>query len=770
MSIAFTDWLVDPLGAGRPDLVDDEGQLTLPQNLFVQFYRLWLTSEVLNAEFWEWAEREAGFAAGDLVVAWDQNQPAPPMLVATVELSAEQTEALAALNAAFGEMFGEAEAVQVQTGRTTQTRWFVDAFTADFAEPAPFVIEAAPENGFLVFADLADLLDNRTALDFDGADGGAGSAAGDAGGHGADGLAALEVIDPGPYTGILVRSEGDLPNLITGGRGGDGGDGATGDAANPDGGRGGDGGAGGHAIANGGLAHVVIVGNQHLTILGGAGGHGGAGGNGWSDSIAAGTVFGLELTGGDGGDGGHGGRGGAVAGNGGDGGDGGDAGAAGGLLASVRETTLLAGDGGRGGDGHLGGAGGDGGSATALAGATTGNTAVGGRGGDAGRGAPGLDGGDGGSGGLASVVTGTFSSIVGNEVFGGDGGNGGRTGGAGGNAEVRGGEGADIIVTAGRGGDGVWFGGDGGDALLRSDAGQTVLSHVTGGDGGDGGQEGGRGGRADLGGNIVADNHVAGGSGGGGGDGGDGGSAELRAQNAYRNEVAGGTGGQGSNVSDPPAGFGGDGGNAFLFSNSTAYENDVIGGDGGDGRVGGLGGSAGIDAGDVPEGRGPNELWAGVPGDLDAGHDGRVGVQPPLVEDPLVAAFADAVDVDATAFTGHLTISGSTAADSFLAGSGGTRFFATSGADRYVFGDGLDVLVYTGTAQSNGAEVDRIENFAFGVDLIDVVALALAPVAWTDDDRLLIDLSGDTAADLEVEIEGLAAWLGGGGSTDDLFA
>jgi hypothetical protein len=36
MSLAFTDWLNDPLGADRPDLVDDEGQLTVPQNLFVQ--------------------------------------------------------------------------------------------------------------------------------------------------------------------------------------------------------------------------------------------------------------------------------------------------------------------------------------------------------------------------------------------------------------------------------------------------------------------------------------------------------------------------------------------------------------------------------------------------------------------------------------------------------------------------------------------------------------------------------------------------------------
>jgi hypothetical protein len=134
-----------------------------------------------------------------------------------------------------------------------------------------------------------------------GGDGGAGGAGG-AGGHGGDGGAGGDGGDGGAGgDGGGMASQG-VRQGAPGGDGGDGGDGGSGGAGG-NGGDGGNGGNGAHAIINGSLSEVYIVGSHAVTILGGTGGTGGAAG-------ADGTVG----AGGEGGEGGTGGAGGTSSG------------------------------------------------------------------------------------------------------------------------------------------------------------------------------------------------------------------------------------------------------------------------------------------------------------------------------------------------------------------------------------------------------------------------------------------------------------------------
>ena len=112
--------------------------------------------------------------------------------------------------------------------------------------------------------------------------------------------------------------------------------------------------------------------------------------------------------------------------------------------------------------------------------------------------------------------------------------------------------------------------------------------------------------------------------------------------------------------------------------------------------------------------------------------------------------FSASVTVDATAFTGHLTISGSNEADTMLMGSGGSVIHATLGDDSYTLGSGDDVVLYTSFLQSDGQVLgytDTINGFDATEDLIDISALAGEDWNW--------DYSGDT---LSIDVDGVAGY------------
>lgn len=69
-------------------------------------------------------------------------------------------------------------------------------------------------------------------------------------------------------------------------------------------------------------------------------------------------------------------------------------------------------------------------------------------------------------------------------------------------------------------------------------------------------------------------------------------------------------------------------------------------------------------------------------------------------------AFTNSVNVNAGTFSGKLVIAGSTQADTFTVGTGGSTLNATEGADKYTLGTGKDTLVYTNIDHSLTADAD----------------------------------------------------------------
>lgn len=283
-------------------------------------------------------------------------------------------------------------------------------------------------------------------------------------------------------------------------------------------------------------------------------------------------------------------------------------------------------------------------------------------------------------------------------ILGGDGGAGG-SGGAGG-AGGAGGDGGDG-TSGGTGGDG----GDGGDGM--SAGGGDYQDGANGGDGGDGGVGG------------AAGSGGAGGNGGDGGDGGAGGDGAVAIDNGTVANVFI----IGSNAVTILGGQGGAGGSGGAAGSGAAGGTEGIAGLGADGGTGGTGGDGvasgddgenGLDGADGADGTAGTTGTSGVPG--SAGTDGADGTDG--------TGFSDGVNVDASALTGHLTISGSNEADTMTLGSGGSTVYATQGSDSYILGSGTDTFVYTSATQSDGTTyTDRLTGFDASEDLIDVSAI-----------------------------------------------
>ena len=127
---------------------------------------------------------------------------------------------------------------------------------------------------------------------------------------------------------------------------------------------------------------------------------------------------------------------------------------------------------------------------------------------------------------------------------------------------------------------------------------------------------------------------------------------------------------------------------------------------------------------------------------------------------PIIAAFSNTVNVDASAFTGHLTISGSDDNDTMTFGTGGTTVYATTGSDTYTFNNAAsDKIVYTAANQSNGSSsTDTINHFDVANDKIDISAIAQAN--WTfsapNANTLDIDLNNDSTTDIVITVTGVA--------------
>ncbi|WP_221792590.1 hypothetical protein [Aquisediminimonas sediminicola] len=386
-------------------------------------------------------------------------------------------------------------------------------------------------------------------------------------------------------------------------------------------------------------------------------------------------------------------------------------------------------------DGAAGIDGTDGGDATAGGDGQNGTDGQAGGDGDTAMVADALDGNDQG---YTAILINSIGSAT-NSIYGGDGGAGGDGGDGG-----AGSDGAD----GGAGGDGS-DGGDGGDGGNGIGSGGTV--YQSSGDGGDGGVGGDGGDGGDSG---------AGGDGGDGGVGGDGGDAGHAIQNGDLSDVfiigntdlviLGGLIGTG--------GDGGDGGDAGIGGTA---------GDGGDAGIGGTGGDAGTKVGSGTSGTDGADGVDGTNGDVGVvGADGVAGTDGAdgsggdayLLR---AAAFSDSVDVDASAFTGQLTISGSDFDDSFIFGTGGTIAYATLGSDDYVFsaeGAADETIIYTAADQSSGGSIDSIDNFDLLHDKIDVSSITESDwdYAWDNSSKsLTIDLDGDASADMAITLLGI---------------
>lgn len=207
--------------------------------------------------------------------------------------------------------------------------------------------------------------------------------------------------------------------------------------------------------------------------------------------------------------------------------------------------------------------------------------------------------------------------------------------------------------------------------------------------------------------------------------------------------------------------------------------NAILGGDGGDGgrpatkmEPGGLGG----EGAHAIENSGVGSVR--ITGDADlsvlGGTDGwGGGLRSKSDTRDVASAFSSAVEIDATGFGAHLTISGSDFDDVVAVGSGGATLFATSGADTYMLGSGRDVVAYAEIGQSTADASDRILGFDASQDIIDLSALSRtkAGYGWIgdgefvatskyvqarlrDSETIEVDADRDGEADLTISIVG----------------
>lgn len=300
-------------------------------------------------------------------------------------------------------------------------------------------------------------------------------------------------------------------------------------------------------------------------------------------------------------------------------------------------------------------------------------------------------------------------------------------------------------------------------------------------------------------------NALYGGAGGDGQDGGDGGGITITANNnANNNTLTGGDGGAGGNggsgghaiynegletvviegnqnltVLGGPAGGGGDGGeggDVTVLSGNNVQNSELTGGDGGDGGDGGAGSGGGGDSGDGGDGGNVTGAVTSTTTRVD-GEDGQDGAPYPATG-PIVAAFSHRVDVDASAFTGDLWISGSDFNDTMIFGSGDTVVYATTGDDSYDVNLGAVTVTYTWVDQSNGStSTDTIAEWGAD-DIIDVSGIFDGSLTWAGDvgsdpvginslgwyedatDTFVVaDVNGDGDADLTVVLLGTGLGL-----------
>ncbi len=267
------------------------------------------------------------------------------------------------------------------------------------------------------------------------------------------------------------------------------------------------------------------------------------------------------------------------------------------------------------------------------------------------------------------------------------------------------GAGDDLIV--GGAGDDVVSGGADADTI-DGNAGNDVLAGSDGNDSVSGGE-----GDDNLGGGL-GDDFVSGGEG---------------------DDTAGG--GNGADTMD-----GGEGDDLF---NGGLGDDIVSGGSGNDT----LGGGAGADT--VSGGTGDDLMGGGFGGDIMSGGIGNDSMGGGGGDD--IVAGDEGADF----------LGGGAGADSLLGGAGGDRLNGGTGGDQLTGGGGTDTFIFR-TGDSSATAVDRITDFADGVDMMEVQAavtfadLTIADSGTTDDpsarvtgDGFFIEVDGITAAQLTAD-------------------
>lgn len=113
-------------------------------------------------------------------------------------------------------------------------------------------------------------------------------------------------------------------------------------------------------------------------------------------------------------------------------------------------------------------------------------------------------------------------------------------------------------------------------------------------------------------------------------------------------------------------------------------------------------------------------------------------VQAPAIVTP-------SLTVNASAFTGKLTVTGGTTRDVITGGTGNDVFNATAGGDTYTGGAGADTFVFTAAAQADKSNLTTITDFAVGTDKINVATYNGAPASTFNASTAKLDVS--SAAD-----------------------
>ncbi|WAJ29951.1 DUF4214 domain-containing protein [Antarcticirhabdus aurantiaca] len=94
--------------------------------------------------------------------------------------------------------------------------------------------------------------------------------------------------------------------------------------------------------------------------------------------------------------------------------------------------------------------------------------------------------------------------------------------------------------------------------------------------------------------------------------------------------------------------------------------------------------------------------------------------------DLTVGSVGTAANVNASAFTGKLVITGSAAQDIIVGGAGADTINATAGADTYAGGAGVDTFKFTALGQASANNLTTIADFTSGTDKLDVSGLSTA--------------------------------------------